>query len=213
MAAGGRRPRAARVSSQARLEGEPLAWITGSTRFCGLRDPRRPRCLRPALGRASRSRVAPSPRPRTHGVAIDLCTGSGADGEDLGRQPPRCPVVASDIDERAVACAAERRRRCTRVTCSTRFPACSRAAPMSSSVSSPTCRRPLWRCWHATPSGSNRRFSYDGGPDGTNVLRRVLHRPAFLAAGRPPARARRRAGGRARRRARRARHTGARRPS
>ncbi|HEX6539309.1 MAG TPA: putative protein N(5)-glutamine methyltransferase [Candidatus Dormibacteraeota bacterium] len=87
-----------------RLAGEPLAWITGSVTFCGLEI-----------------RIHPGvyvPRPHTEalalrgadhlpgdGVAIDVCTGSGAVAVTLQRQRPAASVLATDLDERAVSCA------------------------------------------------------------------------------------------------------------
>ena len=60
-----------------RLTGEPLAWITGTAPFCGLWirvDPGVyvPRWQTEALARRAVERLP------ADGVAIDLCTGSGA---------------------------------------------------------------------------------------------------------------------------------------
>src|SRR5689334_5512000 len=87
-----------------RLAGEPLAWIVGSAEFCGLRV-----------------RVAPGvyvPRPHTEGlalnaaerlpadgIAVDVCTGSGAVAAVLADRRPGATVLATDADERSVACA------------------------------------------------------------------------------------------------------------
>jgi release factor glutamine methyltransferase len=89
-----------------RLDGEPLAWLTGSVTFAG-----------------HRVRVNPGvyvPRPQTEplveraigllpddGLAADLCTGSGAIAVALGRARPKARVVATDIDPAACRCAAE----------------------------------------------------------------------------------------------------------
>ncbi len=87
-----------------RLTGEPLAWITRRAEFCGI-----------AL------RIDPGvyvPRPHTEllatraaerlgerGLAIDLCTGCGAVAKVLANRRPGARVLATDVDERAVACA------------------------------------------------------------------------------------------------------------
>lgn len=87
-----------------RLGGEPLAWIVGRVSFCGLE-----------------LRVAPGvyvPRPQTElivrraiarlpadGVAIDLCTGTGAIAAVLAAHHSGARIVASDLDQGAVACA------------------------------------------------------------------------------------------------------------
>src|SRR5207248_2617148 len=96
------------VTLEARLrrreQGEPLAWVTGRTRFCG-------RSVRVAAG-------VYVPRPHTetlarraaavlplHGRALDLCTGTGAVAVHLMRERPAARVVGLDIDERAADCA------------------------------------------------------------------------------------------------------------
>jgi release factor glutamine methyltransferase len=87
-----------------RVRGEPLAWVVGSTLFCG-----------------TRIRVDPGvyvPRPHTewlarragwllppHGVAVDLCTGSGAVGVVMLATRPGATLIATDRDPLAVDCA------------------------------------------------------------------------------------------------------------
>jgi release factor glutamine methyltransferase len=88
-----------------RLTGEPLAWITGGTEFCGLR-------IRVGHG-------VYVPRPQSEelaeraaellpdgGVAVDLCTGSGAIGSVLRARRPAARVLGTDSDPASVACAA-----------------------------------------------------------------------------------------------------------
>ena len=87
-----------------RLEGEPIAWITGWVVFCGVRirvDPGVfvPRPHTEALARRAVELLS------ADGVAVDLCTGSGAVAAVLGSAHPRATVVATDIDPLAVACA------------------------------------------------------------------------------------------------------------
>jgi release factor glutamine methyltransferase len=87
-----------------RLHGEPLAWITGSVRFCGVRihvDPGVfvPRPHTQALARRAASLLSDD------GIAVDLCTGSGAVAAVLALAHPRATVIATDIDSTAVACA------------------------------------------------------------------------------------------------------------
>jgi release factor glutamine methyltransferase len=87
-----------------RTRGEPLAWITGATRFCG-------RTIRVEPG-------VYVPRPQTeelarraaallasNGRAVDLCTGSGAVAAHLIAEVPTASVVGVEIDARAVRCA------------------------------------------------------------------------------------------------------------
>lgn len=87
-----------------RLQGEPLAWITGVATFCGLqirvdRGVYVPRWQSEPLVRAAVGRLPP------RGTAIDLCTGSGAIAKVLMSERPKSQVVASELDERAVRCA------------------------------------------------------------------------------------------------------------
>jgi release factor glutamine methyltransferase len=87
-----------------RLCGEPLAWITGWVRFCGVRlridaGVFVPRPLSEALARRAVSLLP------TVGMAVDLCTGSGAVAAVLGSARPRAAVVATDVDPVAVECA------------------------------------------------------------------------------------------------------------
>ncbi|MEX2441001.1 MAG: HemK/PrmC family methyltransferase [Actinomycetota bacterium] len=87
-----------------RLRGEPLAWITGTVRFCDVRvrvDPGVfvPRPHTQAMARRAVSLLSPG------GIAVDLCTGSGAVATVLGSAHPRARVIATDADPAAVACA------------------------------------------------------------------------------------------------------------
>lgn len=88
-----------------RLTGEPLAWITGSVSFCGVEVRVAPGVYVPRwqseeLARRAVERLPPD------GAAIDVCTGSGAIAKTLATARPGARIVATDIDERAVACAA-----------------------------------------------------------------------------------------------------------
>jgi release factor glutamine methyltransferase len=87
-----------------RLTGEPLAWITGTAPFCGLWirvDPGVyvPRWQTEALAWRAVERLP------ADGVAIDLCTGSGAIAKVLMTHRPGARVIACDVDPAAVACA------------------------------------------------------------------------------------------------------------
>jgi release factor glutamine methyltransferase len=87
-----------------RVEGEPLAWITGSTAFCGLRLQIHPGVYVPRWQSEAMARRAVDALPGT-GVAVDLCTGSGAVAAVLAGSRPAATVVATDVDPAAVACA------------------------------------------------------------------------------------------------------------
>jgi release factor glutamine methyltransferase len=87
-----------------RLRGEPLAWITGWVRFCGLRVRVDRGVFVPRPHTEALARRAVALLPAT-GIAVDLCTGSGAMGVVLGSARPRASVIATDLDPVAVACA------------------------------------------------------------------------------------------------------------
>jgi release factor glutamine methyltransferase len=87
-----------------RLRGEPLAWITGSVHFCGIRIRVDPGVFVPRPHTETLARRAVSLLPG-EGIAVDLCTGSGAVAAVLGSARPRATVVATDVDPMAIACA------------------------------------------------------------------------------------------------------------
>jgi release factor glutamine methyltransferase len=87
-----------------RLDGEPLAWVVGSTEFCGVRvfvhpGVYVPRWQSEPLVRRAAELLA------TEGRVVDLCTGSGALALALERLTPLAEIVATEIDPVAVACA------------------------------------------------------------------------------------------------------------
>ena len=87
-----------------RLTGEPLAWITGSTFFCGHRITVEPGVYVPRGFTEQIAERAAALLPPA-GNAIDLCTGTGAIARTLGRARPNARVVATDLAPAAVACA------------------------------------------------------------------------------------------------------------
>jgi len=87
-----------------REQGEPLAWITGIATFGGLTigvDPGLyvPRFHSEELARRAAELLPPG------GRAVDLCTGTGAIAVCLQQAVPSADVVGVDIDPAAVACA------------------------------------------------------------------------------------------------------------
>jgi release factor glutamine methyltransferase len=87
-----------------RVRGEPLAWIIGWVSFCGIRVGVDPGVYVPRPHTQALARRAASLLPAL-GVAVDMCTGSGAVAAVLGSAHPHATVVATDIDPAAVACA------------------------------------------------------------------------------------------------------------
>jgi release factor glutamine methyltransferase len=166
-----------------RLTGEPLAWITGSVTFCGMevhvdQGVYVPRWHTEPLARRAGERL-----PET-GTAIDLCTGAGAIAKVLGVAHPGARVVASDVDERAVACAAANGVEVYRGDLFAPLPRAlhGRVDVVVGVVPYvPTPALPLLQ--RDTLAFESVR-SYDGGPDGAQILRRVLaDSPRFLRRG------------------------------
>ncbi|MGH7686518.1 MAG: methyltransferase [Candidatus Dormibacteria bacterium] len=156
-----------------RLTGEPLAWITGTVRFCGV-----------AMG------VDPGvyvPRPYTEvlalhavgrlperGTAIDLCTGAGAIAATLRHRRPHAQVLATDIDERAVTCARRNGVHALRGDLLRPVPrglagsvdVVVAVVPYVPTAELPYLQRDTFT--FESPLG------YDGGADGARLLRRVI---------------------------------------
>lgn len=89
---------------QRRERGEPLAWITGSTRFCGHEIRVDPGVYVPRWQSEALARRAADVLPH-RGAAADLCTGTGAVAVHLGHEAPKASIVGTDLDIRAVRCA------------------------------------------------------------------------------------------------------------
>jgi release factor glutamine methyltransferase len=166
-----------------RLTGEPLAWITGRVSFCGLEIRVEPGVYVPRRQSEPLARRAVERLPET-GTAIDLCTGSGAIAKTLVANRPDARVVASDVDERAVSCAVANG---VEVYLGDLFVPLPRALEGGVDVVVgvvpyvPTSALPL------LPRDTfefESPLSYDGGYDGTGILRRVLtDSPRFLRSG------------------------------
>jgi release factor glutamine methyltransferase len=166
-----------------RLTGEPLAWIIGKISFCGVEIRVDPGVYVPRWQSEPLARRAVDCLPVT-GVAIDLCTGSGAIARALMTERPGAQVVASDIDDRAVACAAANGVEVYRgdlfaplsTALEGRVDVVVGVVPYVPTSAMPTLQRDTFT-FEST-------LSYDGGPDGTDILRRVLHEsPRFLRRG------------------------------
>ena len=166
-----------------RLTGEPLAWITGRISFCGLElrvDPGVyvPRRQTELLARRAVELLA------ADGTAVDLCTGTGALARVLGAAHPGARVMATDTDGRAVACA---RANGVEAYCGDLF------APLPGALDGqvdlvvgvvPYVPTPALALLQRDTLTFESPLSYDGGPDGTDILRRVLtERPRYLRPG------------------------------
>lgn len=87
-----------------RVGGEPLAWITGRARFCGLDVGVAEGVYVPRWQSESLARLAARHLP-ARGIGVDLCTGSGAIGLVMAATRPAATVVGTELDPRAAACA------------------------------------------------------------------------------------------------------------
>jgi release factor glutamine methyltransferase len=87
-----------------RTAGEPLAWVTGWATFCGVRVAVAPGVYVPRPHTELLAEAGAAILP-ADGVAVDLCTGTGAIAAVLAARHPGARVHATDIDPGAVACA------------------------------------------------------------------------------------------------------------
>jgi release factor glutamine methyltransferase len=166
-----------------RLSGEPLAWITGRISFCDIelrvdRGVYVPRWQSEVLARRAADRLP------ENGTAIDLCTGTGAIARTLMVLCPGARVVASDLDEKAVACATANGIEVYLGDLFTPLPRTleGRVDVVVGVVPYvPTSALPLLQ---RDTFAFESTLAYDGGHDGTEVLRRALvDAPHFLRRG------------------------------
>jgi len=166
-----------------RLTGEPLAWITGTIAFCGVKIRIDPGVYVPRWQSEPLARRATQRLP-ARGVAIDLCTGSGAVAKTLMTHHLRARVVASDIDARAVACATANGVEAYLGDLYAPLPRVleGRVDVVVGVVPYvPTHALPLLQRDTFTFESP---LAYDGGDDGSDVLRRVIaDSPRFLRRG------------------------------
>jgi release factor glutamine methyltransferase len=166
-----------------RLRGEPLAWITGATIFCGLKiridhGVYVPRWQSEPLARRAAARLP------QRGLAIDLCTGSGAIAKALLSMRPDARVVASDLDARAVACATANG---VEAYCGDLFIPLPRGLEGAVDVIVGVVPYVPTRSMDFLPRDTllfETALSYDGGDQGVDILRRVVRTSAdFLQPG------------------------------
>src|SRR2546423_138739 len=168
---------------QRRLTGEPLAWITGRVSFCGLQIRVDPGVYVPRSQTEPLARRAVERLP-ANGAAIDLCTGAGAIARTLFTHRPGARVVASDVDERAVACAAANGVEVYRGDLFARLPRALEGRVDVIVGVVPYVPTPALALLQRDTFAFESALAYDGGHDGTDILRRVLRdSPRFLRRG------------------------------
>jgi release factor glutamine methyltransferase len=154
-----------------RETGEPLAWITGSVSFCGLTIAVHPGVYVPRWHTELVAEAAVERLP-AHGTAIDLCTGCGAIAAVLSTRRPGARVLASDLDERAVANARANGVNAYQGDLFAPLPPDLEAdlvvavVPYVPTRALPLLQRDTFRFESA--------LAYDGGEEGLDILRRVL---------------------------------------
>ncbi|HEX2425987.1 MAG TPA: HemK/PrmC family methyltransferase [Actinomycetota bacterium] len=87
-----------------RARGEPLAWVVGSTQFCGMRIAIEPGVFVPRPQSEALALRAVELLP-ADGVAVDLCTGCGAIAAVLRARRPEATILGTELDPAAVSCA------------------------------------------------------------------------------------------------------------
>ena len=163
-----------------RLTGEPLAWITGSILFCGVQIRVDPGVYVPRWQSEELARRAVERLPAS-GVAIDLCTGSGAIAKTMLLSRPGARVVGSDIDERAVACATANGVEVYLGDLLAPLPRALEGRVDVVVAVVPYVPAPELPLLQRDTFAFESTVSYDGGGDGTDILRRVLaDSPRFL---------------------------------
>jgi release factor glutamine methyltransferase len=165
------------VRLRRREAGEPLAWIVGRTRFAGVDVHVAPGVYVPRVQTEELARLAAGVLPAC-GIAVDLCTGSGAIAAWLQRAEPGAFVLGVDVDRTAAQCAA---RNGVRVVIGDLAASLHLAGAVDvvTAVAPyvPTDERRL------LPSDVQRHepaLALDGGDDGLAVVRRVVEHAARL---------------------------------
>jgi release factor glutamine methyltransferase len=160
-----------------RLRGEPLAWITGSVRFCDVRVRVDPGVFVPRPQTESLARRALSRLPAV-GIAVDLCTGSGAVAVVLGSARPRATVVATDVDPVAVACARRNGVRALLGSLDEPLPPSLRERVDVMTAVVPYVPTEELHLLPRDVLANEPRHALDGGPRGTTVLTRAAEAAA-----------------------------------
>jgi release factor glutamine methyltransferase len=154
-----------------RERGEPLAWITGTTDFCGrtVKVDRGVYVPRPQSEELARRAAAAM--PAGGGWAADLCTGSGAVAAHIQAEARAAMVVGVDNDRLAVRCA--RSNGVTAFLGDVNGPLRGRGFDVVTAVA-PYVPTGELRFLPADVQRYEPRSALDGGQDGLGVLRKVV---------------------------------------
>lgn len=172
-----------RAMADRRIAGEPLAWITGRTAFGDHRILVDPGVYVPRWQSMELARRAGARLPHD-GKAIDLCTGSGAIAAALQAARPAARIVATDSDSRAVACAQANGVEAYRGDLFAAVPDSFGHGTDVVVAVVPYVPSTEFRLLPRDTLCFEDASHYDGGPDGTDVLRRIIAgAPRFLRQG------------------------------
>ena len=172
-----------RSLGERRLTGEPLAWITGRSDFGDVAVHIDPGVYVPRWQSLPLARRAVARLP-DKGTAIDLCTGSGAIAAALRAERPAARIVGTDRDPRAVACARANGVEAYGGDLFTEVPEALRGKVDVVVAVVPYVPTPALEVLPRDTLRFEDPSHYDGGPDGTDVLRRVAgEAPRFLRSG------------------------------
>jgi release factor glutamine methyltransferase len=181
-AAAGDRVRLAAILAR-RQRGEPIAWLTGRTTFCGATLVVAPGTYVPRPQTEPLAHRAAALLP-TAGPAVDLCTGVGALAAVLAAADRSARVLATELDEAAARCA-----RCNGIDVHVGFLDDPLPPGLEGSVDVITAVVPYVPSeeLHLLPRdvvAYEPRLALDGGPGGTALLSEVVRRaPRLLRSG------------------------------
>jgi release factor glutamine methyltransferase len=183
---------------QQRIDGIPLAHLTGRQQFMGLElqvsgDALIPREETELLGHAALAHLQNIIREKNSATVIDVCTGSGNLALALAHHAPRARVWAADLSESAVALAQRNAKNLSlddRMT----FRAGDLLAPFDTpefhgKVDLLICNPPYISSGKVDVManeiiGHEPRLAFDGGPLGIRILQRLIaEAPRFLKPG------------------------------
>jgi release factor glutamine methyltransferase len=156
-----------------RLTGEPLAWIVGGTWFCGQWVIVHPHVYVPRPQSEAVVRAAVDRLP-VDGVAVDVCTGSGAAAVVLHRARPAARVVGCDIDAAAVACARANGVEAFHGDLLAPVPTDLRGRVDAIVGVAPYVPTDALASLQRDTFTFERPVAYDGGPDGLDLVRRLV---------------------------------------
>ncbi len=160
-----------------REDGEPLAWIVGTTEFCGRSMIVTPGVYVPRRQTEELARRAAQVLP-ARGRALDVCTGAGAIAAHLRAERPNAVVIGIDRELRAAACA---RRNGVPVIVGDGAAAVHGSATFDVvSAVAPYVPTDQLRLLPADVQRHEPRLALDGGDDGLDLVRRVVREAGRL---------------------------------